>query len=170
MCGVVSYSIDTPDDPPDENEAFASLDESLDDEDAYGGAFRPGPEGERDLDGELTVDQAELEEAGANFDDPERLSILDGGMDDPDGTGPAPERDAEDGWDVDPSWERPRAEGGPGSYAGESSEVDADGDAVSEDCLLDVPEADGDPELSITSVADLDEVPDDAAGPDSAHW
>jgi hypothetical protein len=166
----VSNGFDTPDEPPDNNEAFASLDESLDDEDAYGSAFEPGPEGERDLDAELTVDEAELEEAGANLDDPERLSLLDGGMDDPDGVGPAPSVDEERGWDVDPRWERPRAEGGAGVYPGEASYADADGDAVSDDCLLDVPDLPEDPALEITPAADLDELPDDAPGSDSARW
>ena len=53
---------------------------------------------------ELIVDETELEEAGANLDDPDRVSVLAGAMDDPDGTGP-PEHgnDAEAGWDVDPT-------------------------------------------------------------------
>lgn len=165
----MSTGSDIPEEPPDENEAFANLDESLDDEDAYGSAFIPGPEGERDLDTDLTVDQVELEEAGADLDDPERLSVLEGGMDDPDGTGPAGE-DPESGWDIDPCWERPRSAGGRGPYAGYASDAGADGDADSDDCLLDVPDGPGDPELEISSVADLDEVPDDAPGSDSASW
>jgi hypothetical protein len=166
----VSNGIDTPDEPPDDNETFANLDESLDDEDAYGGAFRPGPEGERDLDEDVVVDQAELEEAGANLDDPERLSLIDGGMDDPDGAGPAPAIDPEQGWDVDPCWDRPRSDGGTGPYAGAAAYADADGDAVSDDSLLDVPDLAEDPALEIIPVADLDNIPDDAAGADSAHW
>ncbi|MCL2395311.1 MAG: hypothetical protein FWC87_11575 [Acidimicrobiaceae bacterium] len=165
----MTASPDQLDEPPDENEAFANLDESLDDEDAYGSAFEVGPEGERDLDVDLTVDQMELEEAGANFDDPERVSLLQGGMDDPDGTGP-PEVDPERGWDIDPCWERPRSSGGPGPYAGFANDAGADGDAVSDDCLLDVPDGPGDPELEISPAADLDEIPDDAPGSDSAHW
>lgn len=166
----MSAGPDIPEEPPDDNEAFANLDESLDDEDAYGSAFRPGPEGERDLDADLTVDQAELEEAGANLDDPERVSLLEGGMDDPDGTGPSSDVDPESGWDIDPCWERPRASGGRGYYAGFASDAGADGDAVSDDCLLDVPDGPGDPQLEIDAVADLDEVPDDAPGSDSARW
>jgi hypothetical protein len=93
------------DEPPDENEAFANLDESLDDEDGlWPGA---GPEGERELDTDIVVDRTELEEAGAILDDPERMSVLDGGIDDPDGTGPALDDEDDDdpdeaGWDVDP--------------------------------------------------------------------
>ncbi len=70
--------------PPDDNEAYESLDESLDAEDALG----DGPEGERELDRDLVVDQEELAELGADLDDPERLSVLEGAMDDPDGSGP----------------------------------------------------------------------------------
>jgi hypothetical protein len=167
---VSNGSDTTPDEPPDDNETFASLDEALDDEDAYGSAFRTGPEGERDLDEDFTVDQEELEEAGANFDDPERLSLIDGGMDDPDGVGPAPVRDAERGWDVDPCWERDRRSGGTGTYPGAADSADADGDAVSDDSLLDEPDQPDDPELQIVPVSDLDEVPDDAPGSDSARW
>jgi hypothetical protein len=166
----VSNGDSTPDQAPDDNEAFENLDEALDDEDAYGSAFRPGPEGERDIDDDLIVDQEELEEAGANFDDPERLALIDGGMDDPDGAGPAPKADPERGWDIDPCWERPRSDGGRGTYAGAASSWDADGDAVSDDSLLDDPDLPDDPELEITPVGDLDEIPDDAPGSDSARW
>jgi hypothetical protein len=50
------------------------------------------------------VDDRELEEAGAKFDDPEVLATLDGGIDDPDGVGnPYRSRQAgeEEGWDLD---------------------------------------------------------------------
>ncbi len=71
---------------PDENEAFENLDEALDEADAQRG-FIGGPEGQRDLDSDLVVDQAELQEAGAELDDPEQMALLDGGMDVPDGKG-----------------------------------------------------------------------------------
>jgi hypothetical protein len=91
------------DEPPDENEAFESLDESLDDEDVLD-PRRSGPEGERELDSDIVVDETELEEAGAELDDPERMSLLDGGIDDPDGGEVPIERGDEDaGWDVDPT-------------------------------------------------------------------
>ncbi len=166
----MSNGTDTPDEAPDDNETFANLDESLDDEDAYGSAFRLGPEGERDIDDDLTVDQEELEEAGANFDDPERLALIDGGMDDPDGAGPAPVRDPERGWDVDPCWERSPSGGGSGAYPDAASGAGADGDAVSSDSLLDDPDLPEDPELDIIPVGDLDDIPDDAPGSDSARW
>jgi hypothetical protein len=166
----VSNGTDTPDEAPDDNETFANLDEALDDDDAYGSAFRRGPEGERDIDDDLTVDQEELEEAGANLDDPERLALIDGGMDDPDGAGPAPAPDPERGWDVDPSWERPSSAGGRDEYPGAASYAGADGDATSSDSVLDDPDLPDDPELEIIPVSDLDEVPDDAPGSDSARW
>jgi hypothetical protein len=154
---------DTFDEPPDDGEAYESLDEALDDEDLPGSGGSH-PEGERDLDTDLVVDQTELEEAGAQFDDPERISILDGGMDDPDGSGP-PDDDEDDeaGWDVDPV---------EADREGEQSDVDADGDEVTDDVLLDVPEIDPDPELELidTDPADLEQIADDAPGADSARW
>jgi hypothetical protein len=91
---------DVLEEPPDDNEAFANLDESLDDEDN----LQPGegPEGRRDLGTDVVVDELELEEAGADLDDPEQMSLLDGGMDDPDGSGAAPGEsdDPDAGWDV----------------------------------------------------------------------
>jgi hypothetical protein len=78
-----------PEEPPDQNEQFESLDEALDEQDlpGHGG----GPEGDLDID-DLVLDQAALEEAGAALDDPDRISMLDGGMDDPDGSGPPEEQ------------------------------------------------------------------------------
>jgi hypothetical protein len=71
-----------PEEPPDENEAYENLDESLDELDlpGHGG----GPEGGRDVE-DLVVDREALRELGADLDDPERIALLDGGMDDPDG-------------------------------------------------------------------------------------
>jgi hypothetical protein len=37
-------------------------------------------------DSDADVDVSEYEEAGALFDDPERIAVLDGGIDDPDGS------------------------------------------------------------------------------------
>jgi hypothetical protein len=141
-----------PEEPPDENEAYENLDEALDDVDLQGG-YGGGPEGQRDLDSELIVDRAELEEAGANLDDPDRISVLDGGMDDPDGLPPVrQDRGAADaGWDVDP--------------------VATDtGYAVEEDEDPDGPELDPELELIVTDATDLEDQPDDAPGPDSARW
>jgi hypothetical protein len=119
--------------PPGENEAYESFDEALDDQDTPG--HGPGPEGQRDLDSEIVADQTALEQVGANLDDPDRISLLDGGMDDPDGSGPPPTPEDR------------------GSVVG-----------VEEEPL--------DPELEIIDVdaTEMDQVPDDAPGPDSARW
>jgi hypothetical protein len=152
--------------PPDENEAFANLDEVADDRDALGAESGGGPEGTRDLDTDLIVDHAELQEAGAELDDPESMAMLDGGMDDPDGTGaPAAQRaDDEAGWDVDPV----AADTG----GGRQSEAGADGDAIPDDMLVDVPDVTGDPELEEIDTEDgaMEQFPDDAPGADSARW
>jgi len=140
------------DEPPDENEAFESLDEALDDEDAQRG-FSGGPEGQRDLDSNIVLDRYGLEEAGADLDDPDQLSLLSGAMDDPDGSGPpsAPPSNPEEGWDL--------------AAVGASGEAQLEEDD-------DPDEEEDDPELQITDVDpnELDQVPDDAPGPDSARW
>jgi hypothetical protein len=145
------------DEPPDENEAFENLDEALDDEDG----IRPGagPEGRRDLDTDIVVDRAELEEAGANLDDPERISLLDGGMDDPDGSGPPsrPDDDDEAGWDVDPVTH---------GAAGRVDETEDDG--LSDRDLVDVPPLDDEDDVLYPGL-DLDEIPDDAPGLDGGR-
>lgn len=87
---------------PDEplgTEAFEQGDEALDDDPTLLEAVEQDPS----LDPTLAVDELELEEAGAELDDPEKLVTLDGGIDDPDGVpGPAGSRAAgEGGWDLD---------------------------------------------------------------------
>ncbi len=155
---------DIPEEPPDENEAFENLDEALDEEDVLGSESGGGPEGTRDLDTELIVDKTELREAGADLDDPEQLSILDGGMDDPDGSGP-PRRPAGTeeaaGWDVDPV-----AADEAGAHAVGADEVGADGEAPD-----DVPGGGEGPDLELTDAdaTDLEQIPDDAPGADSAR-
>jgi hypothetical protein len=151
---------DIHDEPPDDNEAFANLDESLDDEDALG----HGPEGGRDLGTDIVVDHKELQEVGAELDDPEQMAMLDGAMDDPDGIGPPTDADDDTaGWDVDPVST---------ATAGEQTGIGADGDAVTDDVLVDVPEVPDDLELELaaTDPAELDRIPDDAPGSDSARW
>lgn len=98
----------SPDDAlePGGAEALEPWDEALDDEDDLDpeGTGAERAEGERSLDRQLVVDDAELEEAGAELDDPEGFSVLDGGIDDPDGAGqPAHGRRRleDDGWDLD---------------------------------------------------------------------
>jgi hypothetical protein len=96
---------------PDEplgTEAFEQGDEAVDED------FRIDPdsleEGEENpsLAPALLVDERELEEAGAELDDPEALATLDGGIDDADGSGGRPSgtrppRDGDEGWDLDAS-------------------------------------------------------------------
>jgi hypothetical protein len=83
-------------------ETFSSWDEALDEEDQVGPDDLDTAEGERSLDRQLVADEAELEETGAQLDNPEQLSSLDGGIDDPDGAGgPAPFGNTEEGWDLD---------------------------------------------------------------------
>lgn len=92
----------SPDQPLD-TETYESWDEALDDEDGLRPEARGNPEGERDLDRQLVVDNREVEELGAAPDDPEHLAILDGGIDDPDGADlpRRPLREDEEGWDLD---------------------------------------------------------------------
>ncbi len=147
------------DEPPDENEAFANLDESLDDVDGV----RPGagPEGGRDLDADVVVDRTELEEAGAELDDPDRIALIDGGMDDPDGVGgPPPVDDDEAGWDVDPVTR---------DAARASDDVGADGDAVTDTGLDDVPGLDGVDGADEGGAIDLDTLDDDLPRPDDGR-
>jgi hypothetical protein len=129
-----------PEEPPDENEAYESFDEALDGEDVSGPTA--GPEGQRDLDSEIVADQTALEQIGANLDDPDRIALLDGGMDDPDGSGPPPASEPNTAFDA----------------ARTDPEFDDD-DAV-------------DPQLEIRAAdaTQMDQIPSDAPGPDSARW
>jgi hypothetical protein len=93
---------------PDEplgTETFEQGDEALDEESRIDPDFLEDLERDPSLDPTLLVDDLELEEAGATFDDPESMATLDGGIDDPDGVGrPQGGRtriDDEDGWDLD---------------------------------------------------------------------
>ena len=55
------------------------------------------------LDPALLLDDRELEELGAQLDDPERLVSLEGGVDDPDGLDEPPKESAhadDEGWDL----------------------------------------------------------------------
>ena len=86
-----------------ETETYDTWDEELDEQDVVTPDATGDPEGERSLDRQLLVDSAEAEEAGVQLDDPERLAVLDGGIDDPDGVGiPKGGQQADDeGWDLD---------------------------------------------------------------------
>ncbi len=165
------------DEPPDENETFENLDEALDDEDALSGEPGGGHEAAREVGVELVVDEVELEEVGGKLDDPDRISLLDGGIDDPDGAGPFPrsgQDQAEAGWDRDPV-EAAKAEDRQELVAGEDVDdlrgADEAGDLDGEDGSVgwDEPK---DPQLEVLSVdaTELDQIPDDAPGPDAARW
>jgi len=52
------------------------------------------------LDPSLLADERELEEVGAQLDDPELMVTLEGGIDDPDGVG-APKASLGDDWELD---------------------------------------------------------------------
>lgn len=160
---------DVYEEPPDENEQYENLDESLDEQDlpGHGG----GPDGARDLDLDVVADVKALAEVGANLDDPDQMSLLDGAMDDPDGVRPGRTSDEEDA-DIDAGWgsESPSRDRdldlGPGPSR--DAEVPAPGD----EAAIMARHEDEDPELAITGTdpADLEQIPDDAPGPDSVSW
>jgi hypothetical protein len=97
MSGTDEWS---PDEPLD-TETYESWDEALDERDELEPDALGDPEGERELDSQLYVDDTEAEEAGVELDDPEQLAVLDGGIDDPDGVGEPSASSDEPGWDLD---------------------------------------------------------------------
>ena len=148
-----------PKQPPEDIDQYEDVDQALDEQDATGEGF-----GQRDIE-DMTADRTELEEAGADLEDEGQISILEGGIDDPDGSGPAEDRDgSEAGWDVDPV----TADRG----GGQQADVGAEGDAVTEDELIDVPDIDDDPELEVidTDPADMEQIPDDSPEADPDRW
>ncbi len=96
----------SPDEPLD-TETYESWDEDLDARDEVTPGDIHDAEGERSLDRQLVVDDAEVEALGVQLDDPERMAVLDGDMDDPDGleaegVGGGSRRGADqEGWDLD---------------------------------------------------------------------
>ena len=91
-------------DEPSGTEAYEQGDEALDEEARIDPDFLEAVERDPSIDPTLLVDELELEEAGAKFDDPNTLATLDGGIDDPDGVGESkrPKRSQEEeGWDLD---------------------------------------------------------------------
>jgi hypothetical protein len=88
-----------------DSETLEQADEALDEDDAFS-SEDDGPEAQAPTNRQLPIDDLELEEAGANLDDPEQLAVLDGGIDDPDGVGGGeagtrPRSSDDDGWDLD---------------------------------------------------------------------
>ena len=107
-------------DEPSGSDPFEQGDEALDERSQLDPDFLDSVENDPSLDPTLQVDDRELEEAGAELDDPESLVTLDGGMDDPDGIGGPTSRDRareadDEGWDLDapevPGDVKPDAEG-----------------------------------------------------------
>jgi hypothetical protein len=148
-----------PKQPPEDIDQYENVDQELDEQDATGEAS-----GQRDIE-DMTADRTELEEAGADLEDEGQTSLLEGGIDDPDGSGPPEDRDdLEAGWDVDPV----TADRG----GGEQADVGAEGDAVTEDELIDVPDIEDDPELEVidTDPADMEQIPDDSPEADPDRW
>jgi hypothetical protein len=107
---------------PDEQlgaEAFEQGDEALDEASRVNPRFIEEVEEDPSLDPALQVDVRELEEVGAELDDPEALVTLDGGIDDPDGlsepTSPtSAQGDDSEGWKLDtPLTRENRSDGAP---------------------------------------------------------
>jgi hypothetical protein len=94
---------------PDEplgTEAFEQSDEALDERARIDPDLLEDVLSDPSLDPARVLDERELEEVGAELDDPEEIVLLEGGIDDPDGRGDptervlARQRDHE-GWDLD---------------------------------------------------------------------
>jgi hypothetical protein len=92
----------SPDEPLD-TETFEQGDEAADEEARLNPNFTEEAERDPALVLSLQADDRELDEAGAKFDDPEIIALLDGGIDDPDGVGPVARGSNSDdeGWDLD---------------------------------------------------------------------
>jgi hypothetical protein len=134
--------------PPEDSTLYEDVDEALDEQDATGEGS-----GQRDIE-DMTVDRTALKEIGGNLEDEDQLSILEGGIDDPDGSGPAEAADdVEAGWDVDPVTADRRG----GKQAGVAAEGDEE---VDEDELI--PDIEDDPELEVidTDPTILEKIPD----------
>ena len=99
----MSQNDDWSPDQPSGSDPFEQGDEALDEKTELDPSFLEAVELDPSLDPTLQVDERELQELGAELDDPEVLATLDGGIDDPDGSGgPAAVNPGDDeGWDLD---------------------------------------------------------------------
>jgi hypothetical protein len=91
-------------DQPSGSDPFEQGDEAFDDKTQLDPDFLEAVELDPSLDPTLQTDERELEEAGAELDDPESMATLDGGIDDPDGVGAPSGRGTpahEEGWILD---------------------------------------------------------------------
>ena len=91
---------------PDEalgTETFRQGDVAEDEGERTNRSFLEHLELDPSLDPSLVADELELEELGAQLDDPELIVTLEGGIDDPDGAdrpGATHHHDGEEGWDL----------------------------------------------------------------------
>jgi len=90
----------------DGTEIYEQGDDAIDEESRLDPAFQEVLEIDPSIDPHFQVDDRELEEAGAELDDPEQIAVLDGMIDDPDGVGGpslhARQREEDpEGWDLD---------------------------------------------------------------------
>jgi hypothetical protein len=100
----MSQSDEQSPDEPLGTETFEQGDEALDEQSRLDPNLLEDVERDPSIDPTLQVDDLELEEAVAKFDDPESIATLDGGIDDPDGVGSprgSGRSDDEEGWDLD---------------------------------------------------------------------
>jgi hypothetical protein len=102
----MSQNDDWSPDEPLGTEVFEQGDEALDEDSRIDSDLIESVEEDPSLDPTLQLDERELEEAGAELDDPEDLVTLDGGIDDPDGLGEPSSRtrsrrEDKEGWDLD---------------------------------------------------------------------
>ncbi len=93
-------------DEPSGTDPFEQGDEAIAEKTELDPDFAEALELDPSLDPTLETDERELEEAGAEFDDPEAMVVLDGGIDDPDGLGEPTDRERaeatdDEGWDLD---------------------------------------------------------------------
>jgi hypothetical protein len=90
-------------DEPMGTETFRQGDVAEDESERLSPEFREVLEQDPSLDPALVADEVELEEIGAQLDDPQLQATLQGGMDDPDGIGTtmARPRAEDEGWNLD---------------------------------------------------------------------
>jgi hypothetical protein len=92
--------------PDDATEIYEQGDDAIDESSRLDPDFMEELELDPSLDPNFQIDDKELEEAGAELDDPEQIATLDGLIDDPDGLGEASPRTRAkesdpEGWDLD---------------------------------------------------------------------
>ena len=92
---------------PDEplgTEVFEQADEAASEGERLDPELAEASQLDPELEPSTVVDELELEEIGVEFDDPEMIATLSGGMDDPDGVGsPRPGQPAAEGGAEEPA-------------------------------------------------------------------